>query len=139
MSEIETRATVDALYDAYRRQDAKRIAEMVHEDIDWVIYGPIEVFPFAGLRRGRAAVLQALAAIGEAYALEKHAIEIMIIDGDRAAVMADLSLKQRATGRTLRFRVANFLRIENGQLIEFREFSDSFDQVEQAIGHAVVL
>lgn len=139
MSETETRATVNALYDAYGRQDAKRIAEMVHEDIDWVIYGPIEVFPFAGLRRGRAAVLQALAAIGEAYALEKHAIEIMIVDGDRAAVMADLSLKQRATGRTLRFRVANFLRIENGQLIEFREFSDSFDQVEQAIGHAVVL
>jgi ketosteroid isomerase-like protein len=139
VSETETRATVNALYDAYGRQDAKRIAEMVHEDIDWVIYGPIEVFPFAGLRRGRAAVLQALAAIGEAYALEKHTIEIMIVDGDRAAVMADLSLKQRASDRTLRFRVANFLRIENGQLIEFREFSDSFDQVEQAIGHAVVL
>jgi len=139
VSETETRATVEELYDAYRRHDAKRVAEMVHEDIDWVIYGPIEIFPFAGLRRGRAAVLQALAAIGEAYLLEKHTIEIMIVDGDRAAVMADLSLKQRATDRTLRFRVANFLRIENGQLIEFREFSDSFDQVEQAIGHAVVL
>lgn len=139
MSESETRATVNELYAAYRRADGQRIAEMVHEDIDWVIYGPIEIFPFAGLRRGRAAVLQALAAIGEAYSLEKHAIEVMIVDGDRAAVMADISFKQRATGRTLRFRVANFLRIENGQLIEFREFSDSFDQVEQAIGHAVVL
>lgn len=139
MSETETRATVNELYDAYRRHDAKRIAEMVHENIDWVIYGPIEVFPFAGLRRGRAAVLQALTAIDSAYSLEKHAIEVMVIDGDRAAVMADISFKQRATGRTLRFRVANFLRIENRQLIEFREFSDSFDQVEQAIGHAVVL
>lgn len=139
MSESETRATVNELYAAYRRADVQRIAEMVHEDIDWVIYGPIEIFPFAGLRRGRAAVLQALAAIGEVYALEKHAIEVMIVDGDRAAVMADISFKQRTTGRTLRFRVANFLRIENGQLIEFREFSDSFDQVEQAIGHAVVL
>ncbi len=139
MSESETRAAVNELYDAYRRGDGQRIAEMVHEDIDWVIYGPIEIFPFAGLRRGRAAVLQALAAIGEVYSLEKHAIEVMIVDGDRAAVMADISFKQRTTGRTLRFRVANFLRIENGQLIEFREFSDSFDQVEQAIGHAVVL
>jgi ketosteroid isomerase-like protein len=139
VSESETRAAVNELYDAYRRGDGQRIAEMVHEDIDWVIYGPIEIFPFAGLRRGRAAVLQALAAIGEVYSLEKHAIEVMIVDGDRAAVMADISFKQRTTGRTLRFRVANFLRIENGQLIEFREFSDSFDQVEQAIGHAVVL
>lgn len=137
MSENTTRATVNELYDAYRRRDFEHVAGMLHADIDWVIYGPIDVFPFAGLRRGRAAVLQALAGIAEAYSLESHVPEVTIVNGDRAAVMSDVGFRQRATGRTLRFRVANFLRIEDGQLIEFREFADSFDQVEQALGHAV--
>jgi ketosteroid isomerase-like protein len=138
-SDRATQATVNELYTAYAGHDFRRVAEMLHENIDWIIYGPVEVFPFAGLRRGRIAVLQAIGTIAEFYSLQRHAIDVMIVNGDRAAVMADVSFKQRATDRTLRFRVANFLRIENGQLIEFREFADSFDQVEQAVGHAVAL
>ena len=138
-SEMETRAAVDALYRAYTGHDFNRFADMLHEDIDWMIHGPVDIFPFAGLRRGRAAVLQAIGGIVESYALERHAIEVLLVNGDRAALMADVSFKQRATGRTLRFRVANFLRISNGQLIEFREFADSFDQVEQAVGHLVAV
>lgn len=139
VSENATRATVDELYDAYRRRDVERFAALLHDDIDWIIYGPIDVFPFVGLRRGRAAVLQAVAGIAEGYSLESHVPEVTIVDGDRAAVMSDVSFRQRATGRTLRFRVANFMRIKDGKLIEFREFADSFDQVEQALGHAVVV
>ena len=137
MSEIATRATVDELYNAYGQRDLERFAALLHENIDWVIYGPIEVFPFVGLRRGRKAVLQAIAELGDVYQLESHRREITIVEGDRSAVMADVGFKQLASGRMLRFRVANFLRISDGKLLEFREFADSFDQVEQAIGHAV--
>ena len=80
-SELETRATVDALYRAYIGHDFNRFAEMLHEDIDWVIHGPVDVFPFAGLRRGRAAVLQAIGGIVESYALERHAIEVLLVNG----------------------------------------------------------
>jgi ketosteroid isomerase-like protein len=137
VSENATRTTVDKLYDAYRRRDVDSFAALLHDDIDWVIYGPIDVFPFAGQRRGRAAVLQAIAELSSRYSLESHNPEMQIVEGDRAAVMADVGFKQLASGRILRFRVANFLRIQDGQLIEFREFADSFDLVEQAIGHAV--
>ena len=68
------------------------------------------------------------------YALESYNPELMIVDGDRAAVMSDVSFKQRATDRTLRFRVANFLRFQDGKLIEFREFANTFDLVQQAFG-----
>ena len=137
--DLETRAAVDALYRAYTGHDFESFADMLHEDIDWVIHGPIDVVPFAGLRRGRAAVLQAIGGIVESYGLERHTIEVLLVAGDRAALMADVSFRQRATGRTLRFRVANFLRIKDGRLIEFREFADSFDQVEQAVGHTVAI
>ncbi len=139
MAESDTRATVRELYDAYGRRDFERVAALIHDDIDWVIYGPVGVFPFAGPRRGRAAVLSALAGIAELYSLESYTPEIILADGDRAAVMSDVSFKQRATNRTMRFRVANFLRLQDGKVIEFREFANTFDVVEQALGRELQL
>ena len=63
VSEGDTRAIVRELYDAYGRRDFERVAALIHDDIDWVIYAPMSVFPFAGPRRGRAAVLAAMAEI----------------------------------------------------------------------------
>ncbi len=139
MAESDTRVTVRELYDAYERRDFARVGALLHDDIDWVIYGPVSVFPFAGPRKGRAAVLEAMGAIAESYALESYKREIVLVDGDRAAVMSDVSFTQRATGRTLRFRIANFLRFADGQVIEFREFANTFDVVEQALGRELSL
>jgi ketosteroid isomerase-like protein len=130
-----THAIVHELYDAYERRDFERVAAVIHDDIDWIIYGPVLVFPFAGPRRGRNNVLKALAAIAESYVVESYKREVIIVEGDRAAVMSDASFRQRATNRMLRFRIANFLRFQDGRLIEFREFINSFDVVEQALGH----
>lgn len=139
MSESGTRDFIAALFDTYRRRDLDGFAALIHEDIDWIIHGPIEVFPFAGLRRGRAAVLQALAMMSMSYSLDSYEPDFVIVEDDRAAIMADVGLTQRSSGRLLRFRAANFLRIGDGRLIEFREFADSFDQVEQALGRIVEL
>jgi ketosteroid isomerase-like protein len=139
VTENVTRATVRELYDAYARRDFGRIAALIHDDIDWVIFGPVAVFPFAGPRHGRAAVLAAMAAIAELYALVDYKPEIVIVEDDRAAVLSDVSFTQRSTRRLLRFRVANFLRIADGKLIEFREFTNTFDTVEQALGRELPL
>jgi ketosteroid isomerase-like protein len=48
--------------------------------------------------------------------------------------MSDAAFKQCATDRTLRFHIANFLRFRDGRLVEFREFANTFDLVQQAIG-----
>jgi len=135
----DTRALVRELYDAYERRDFARVAEFMHDDIDWMIYAPVSVFPFAGHRRGRKAVLEAMAGIAERFSLEEYKREVVIAEGDRAALMSDVSFKQRATGRMLRFRTANFLRFQGDRLIEFREFVDTFDVVEQALGRELAL
>ena len=63
----------------------------------------------------------------------------MLVDGDRAALMSDVRYCQRSTGRTLRSRIASFLRFQDGRLIEYREFIDRFDSVEQALGRELQL
>jgi ketosteroid isomerase-like protein len=134
MSEPTTRDLVTDLYAAYARGDAERIAELIDDDIDWIIHGPMQIFPFAGHRRGKMAVLEALGALAKDYMLERYEPRSMLVDGDRAAVMSDVAFKQRATGRTLRFHIANFLRFRDGRVVEFREFANTFDVVEQALG-----
>jgi ketosteroid isomerase-like protein len=137
VGEGDTRATVKALYDAYGRRDIDRVAALLHGDIDWVIFGPVGLIPFAGPRHGAAAVLRALGTLAEAFSLESYVPEIVVVEADRAAVMADVSYRQRATNRTLRIRVADFLRVRDGRVIEFREFFNTFDMVEQALGHEI--
>ena len=130
----QTRATLKDLYGAYREGNAERIAALIDEDIDWCIYGPARVFPFEGPRRGKAQVIDVLAAIGAQYELKRHDQEIMIVEGERAAVLSQAAFVQRATGRTLSMRLINFVRVRDGRIVEFREFSDTFDVVEQAAG-----
>jgi ketosteroid isomerase-like protein len=134
VTENATRAAVEALYEAYAARDLERVAALIHDDIEWIIYGPVQVFPFQGPRRGKAQVLDVLGAIGKDYALERYIPEIIIVEGERAAVMSDAAFVQRATNRTLSMRLADFLRFQDGRLIEFREFTDTFDAVEQALG-----
>jgi ketosteroid isomerase-like protein len=128
------RALVHTLYDAYGRGDVDRFAPLIADDIDWIIHGPLQVFPFVGPRHGKAEVLAALAAIAKDYVLERYEPEIVVVEGDRAAVMSGVAVVQRSTGRTLTFRKANFLRFQDGRVVEFREFFDTFDVVEQALG-----
>lgn len=135
----KTRATVNSLYDAYARGDRDRVSSLIHDDIDWIIHGPVHVFPFQGPRQGKAQVLDTLAAIGEEFALMHYRPGIVIVEDDRAAVLSDAAFMQRSTNRIVRLRLVNFLRVQDGQVIEFREFSDTFDAVEQVLGTSIAV
>ena len=45
--------------------------------------------------------------------------------------------RQRETGRSLCFRSAHFLRFRNGKLTVFRSIADTFDVVQQVVGHPI--
>jgi ketosteroid isomerase-like protein len=79
-------------------------------------------------------VLEVLGAIGSQFELKRYEPEIIIVEGDRAAAMVRTTFEQRTTGRILSLRLVNLLRIQDGRVIEFKEFSDTFDVVEQAMG-----
>src|SRR5436305_8394390 len=136
---MDTRTTVIELHKAYLAGDAEKVASMIHDDIDWVIHGPAHLFAFEGPRCGKAAVLETLAAIGQQFELKRYEQELLIVEGERAAVLSQTAFVQRATGRTLAMQLVNFLRVVDGKIIEFREFSDTFDVVEQAVGAPLIV
>lgn len=139
MDQGATREAVRDLYDAYARRDFARVAAFIHDDIDWMIYGPIQVFPFVGRKQGRIAVLAGFAEIAKHYAVEHYDPEMIVVDGDQAAVLVNAGFAQRSSQRILRIRLANFLRFRDGRLVLFREFFNSFDAVEQALARELQL
>lgn len=60
---------------------------MIDDDIDWTIFGPVDLFPFFGHRKGKAAVLAMLERIAEHLQLRGCDMERELTDGDHTATM----------------------------------------------------
>jgi ketosteroid isomerase-like protein len=125
------------IHDAFKQGDHERFASYYDDNIDWTFHAPISVFPFAGRRVGKSAVFLSLRQLNEGYKLQGFAAQMVLADGDRAAVISEIAMVQRATGRTIRCRVASFYRVRDGRVVEYQGFIDSFDAVEQALGRYV--
>ena len=109
------------------------MAALIDDDVDFVIHAPPQVLPFAGHHQGKGAVLEALGRIAKDYLLESYVPQVTVVEGDHAAVMSDVAFTQRSSGRTLRFHIADFLRFRDGRLVEFREFMNTFEVVQQVL------
>ncbi len=134
MQTSETRAIVTDFYRALRERDRKRLLAILGDDVDWLVHSPAHIFPFSGWRRGREGVIEAVRHFTREYEMSEYRQDVMIVEGARAAVISNSAFRQRATERMLRFSLVDFTRFENGRLVEFRQFLNSFDLVEQALG-----
>jgi ketosteroid isomerase-like protein len=63
----------------------------------------------------------------------------VLIDGDRAATLNRLSGRRPSDGRSISYRVAQFVRFRAGKVIEYCSVIDSFDAAEQVLGRPITL
>jgi ketosteroid isomerase-like protein len=135
-----TREWVEAFNEAYAGRHMDRLASLLHDDVRWVINGPVDLMPFCGERRGKQAVLDMVARIApRQFAVVKFAPELVLIDGDRAATLCRASGARAANGHTIGWRVAQFLRFQEQKIVEYCSVIDSFDAAEQVLGHTIEL
>jgi len=133
-----TRARVEAFLEVYAARDAEKVAEFLHDDVVWTISGPVDVLPFCGTHRGKAEVVDLIGRQVPAVLRVFHFVpDAFLIDGDRVAALTRLSARHAADGRVISYRVANFFRFSDGKLIDNVSLLDSFDVVEQVLGHAL--
>ena len=137
MTDDITRGIIGKLHSAFMQGDHEQLAKCYDDDIDWTFHAPVSVFPFLGRRIGKAAMFSSLAELYDSYKVEALAMQVLLADGDRAAAISEVALQQRATGRTIRCRVASFYRVRSGRVVEYEGFLDSFDAVEQAFGRYI--
>jgi ketosteroid isomerase-like protein len=95
--------------------------------------------PIPNIIKGKAAVLAALKRIDDVVEIIGNELLLVMVDGNRAAVVCDRALRQRATGRVMRYKVAAFQTYRDGKLIEYLAFADSIDLIQQELGYELKL
>ncbi|HEY1311543.1 MAG TPA: nuclear transport factor 2 family protein [Pseudolabrys sp.] len=136
MTEPVARAVVDAFYKAYADRDIETVAQYIGDDVEWTISGPVDVLKFAGTYHGKAAVLDLMARlVPEVFQIFCFVPSMMLVDGDRVASFNRLWAKRTEDGRVISYRLAHFMRFEGGKVVENFSLIDSFDAVEQVLGH----
>ena len=128
-----------AFCDALSAGEPARIAPLLHDEIEWTVFGPVGLLPFFGQRRGKMAVIAMLGRICETLQLRGCDMEHSLTDGTHAARMMRVRARDLRTGRILSLRLALFAQFADGQLTALRAVFDTFDAVEQAIGRHIDL
>ena len=120
-----------------RRHD--ELEDLIDDDVDWAIYGPIDMFPFLGARRGKAAVLEVLRHIADNIRVRRFDRESIMLGVDSAASMLRYSLTTLDSDKPLSLRIAHFAQFKAGRLTNLRVLVDTFDLVEQTLGRPIHL
>ncbi len=115
------------------------LSHLLDEEIDWAIYGPIDMFPFLGARQGKAAVLEVIRQIANNLRIRRIEREAVMLDADHAASMVRCVGSARDSERTISMRFAHFAQFRAGRLVRLRMLVDTFDLVEQTLGHPIHL
>jgi ketosteroid isomerase-like protein len=139
MTEHSLWAFSRALQRAINERKLDEIEALIDEDVDWAIYGPIDMFPFLGSRRGKAAVIEVIRQIGETVEVRRFEREQIMLGPDTAASMLRFSLTALNSNKPISVRVAHFAQFRAGRLRSIRVVVDTFDLVEQALGHPIHL
>jgi hypothetical protein len=128
-----------ALHRAINEGQFEDIEAFIDDDVDWAIYGPIDMFPFFGARRGKAAVLEVIRQIADNVRVHRFDRESIMLGVDSAASMIRYSLTALDSNKPISLRLAHFAQFKAGRLLGIRVLVDTFDLVEQALGRPIHL
>jgi len=133
------RSRIESLCWAYAQGKLEFVINFIDDDIDFVSYAPVTVFPCLGKRRGKSAVAESIHTVHTHFEIQQYRPVLTVVEADEAAVIIMAKGMQRATSRIIHLMFAQFMRFRNGRIVELREFMDSFDAVEQVLGREIEL
>ena len=128
-----------ALHHAINERQHDDLETVIDEDVDWAIYGPIDMFPFLGARRGKPAVLEVIRQIADNVRVRRFDRETIMLGVDSASSMLRYSLTMLDSDKPISLRLAHFAQFKAGKLTNFRVLVDTFDLVEQTVGYPIHL
>ena len=128
-----------AMHRAINERQFEDLAALLDEDVDWAIYGPIDMYPFLGARRGKPAVLEVVKQIAENFRVHRFDRETVMLGVDAASSMLRYTLTSLESSKPISLRLAHFARFKAGCLLSIRILVDTFDLVEQTLGQPIHL
>ena len=90
-----------ALHRAINDRQLDDISLLIDEDVDWAIFGPIDMFPFLGARRGKAAVMEVIRQIADNISVHRFDRETVMLGVDSASSMLRYSFTSLESGKPI--------------------------------------
>jgi ketosteroid isomerase-like protein len=138
MTQAIAHSLVDRFYKVYAVRDIDKVAEFLDDDVEWAISGPVEYLRFCGTHRGKDNVIDMLRnQIPAVLRTFSFVPESILVDGNQLAMLHRQSSRRTVDNRVINFRVANFIRFRNDKVVQNLSLLDSFDAVEQVMGHRI--
>src|SRR5262249_62418473 len=115
-----------ALHRAINERQFGEVEPLIDEDVEWTIHGPVDLFPFFGARRGKAAVLDVIRQIAESVRVHRFDRETIMLGAESAASMIRYSLTALDSNKPLSVRLAHFAQFREGRLRSLRLLVDRY-------------
>jgi hypothetical protein len=128
-----------ALHSAINERRPEDLDPQIDDDVDWVIYGPIDMFPFLGARQGKSAVIEVCRQISDNVRVHHFDRESIVLGEDSAASIMRYSLTELDSNKPINLRLAHCAQFRAGRLLNMRVLLDTYELVEQALGHPIHL
>ncbi|BES85703.1 hypothetical protein PEC302107_11650 [Pectobacterium araliae] len=111
----------------------EKIAELVSEQVDWFVAGDTSIVPWIGRKIGKAGAAEFYAQIREQIESEAFEVCEMLAQGNRVVVIGELASRVLRTGKLIESEFCFDFTVENGEIIRFRLFEDSFAVAKAAV------
>jgi ketosteroid isomerase-like protein len=119
--------------------EIERALEYYANDVDFICYAPVELFPSLGHKHGKAAIRTLLKRWHRRYCRVDYDVDFIAAEDERVAVIVKSRMVVRETGRVITADIANFFVLRDGKIHRHRQFVDSFDLVEQLLRRDLVI
>lgn len=121
---------LQAIYAAYANGDQDAVVNAVSRDAVWLSVGPSSL-PWAGEYRGPDGVRAYFATVARELDVTAYELERVIAEDDTVVVLANIRLVCRGTGCEEPYRKVDVLRMQDGMIVEFREYYDTLGLARQ--------
>jgi ketosteroid isomerase-like protein len=120
----ETLRRAGEIYAEYMRGNRAFALDALADDVTWISVAGADL-PWGGTWRGRAGVEAYFASLDRLVAITGYEVERMIAQGDWVVVLARGTGRFHPTGEVITLSKADVLRLQDGRIVEFREYYDS--------------
>lgn len=126
MQEARNTKVVQDAYAAFGRGDIPALLGYLTDDVSWQpVIGTSAQVPFSGRRKGKAAVADFFRIVAEAEDFQQFEPREFVAQGDKVVAIGHYKATSKSTRKSFEADFVMVFALRNGQVYDFREFTDS--------------
>lgn len=125
MNEQQNLQTVQEGYSLFNRADIPNLLKIYTDDVEFIIPGPPEIIPYAGVYWGKEQLTTFFTKLHDAVMFDRFEPTDYIAQNEKVAVLGYMRGRVRATGQTMQEEWAHAFLMRAGKVCRFQVFADT--------------